>query len=54
MQVREMRKWFYDLKINGKWNKSIYKSLENLTNYQRARGLISRIDFFKLSELFLK
>ena len=31
MQVREMRKWFYDLKKNGKWNKKCYKSLVNLT-----------------------
>ena len=47
MQVKEMRKLKDNLKIIGKWNKSCYKSLENLTNYQRARGLISRINIFQ-------
>ena len=54
MQVNEMRKWFYDLKKFGKWNQSIYKSLENLTNYQRARGLISKINFLQTVRIIFK
>ena len=54
LQVNEMRVWFYDLKKIGKWNYSIYKSLENLTNYQRARGLISKINFFQTIRIIFK
>ena len=46
--------WFYDLKKFGKWNQSIYKSLENLTNYQRAKGLISKLIFFKTIRIILR
>ena len=45
MQVLEMRKWFEDLKKNGKWDQSLFKTLVNLTNYQRAKGLIHRLNF---------
>ena len=45
MQVLEMRKWFKDLKKNGKWDQSLFKTLVNLTNYQRAKGLIHRLNF---------
>ena len=41
------------LKI-GKWNNSIYRSLENLTNYQRARGLISKINIFQTIRIIFK
>ena len=54
LQVNEMRVWFYELKKIGKWNYSIYKSLENLTNYQRARGLISKINFFQTIRIIFK
>jgi len=54
IQVKEMRNWFYNLKKTGKWNQSIYKTLENLTNYQRARGLISRINFFQTIRIIFK
>ena len=54
MQVKEMRNWFYNLKKSGKWNKSFFKSLENLTNYQRARGLISRINIFQTIRIIFK
>ena len=54
MQVKEMRNWFYKLKKSGKWNQSVYKSLENLTNYQRARGLISRINIFQTLIIIFK
>ena len=54
MQVKEMRNWFYNLKKSGKWNQSFYKSLENLTNYQRARGLISRINILQTIRIIFK
>ena len=54
MQVNEMRLWFYELRKFGKWNQSIYKSLENLTNYQRARGLIAKISLFQTVRLIFK
>ena len=54
MQVKEMRNWFYNLKKSGKWNQSFYKSLENLTNYQRARGLIPRINVFQTIRIIFK
>ena len=54
MQVKEMRNWFYNLKKSGKWNQSSFKSLENLTNYQRARGLISRINIFQTIRIIFK
>ena len=53
-QVKEMRNWFYNLKKSGNWNQSFYKSLENLTNYQRARGLISRINIFQTIRIIFK
>ena len=53
-KVKEMRNWFYNLKKSGKWNQSFYKSLENLTNYQRARGLIPRINFFQTIRIIFK
>ena len=54
LQVNEMRIWFYELKKIGKWNNSIYRSLENLTNYQRARGLIPRINVFQTIRIIFK
>jgi len=54
MQVNEMRLWFYELRKFGKWNQSIYKSLENLTNYQRARGLIAKISLLQTIRLIFK
>ena len=54
MQVKEMRNWFYNLKKAGKWNQSIYKPLENLTNYQRARALISRINILQIIRIIFK
>ena len=54
MQVNEMKIWFYDLKKIGKWDNSTYKSLENLTNYQRARGLISKISFLQTIKIIFK
>ena len=54
IQVKEMRNWFYNLKKAGKWNQSIYKPLENLTNYQRARALISRINILQIIRIIFK
>ena len=54
IQVNEMRNWFYELKKAGKWNQSIYKPLENLTNYQRARGLVPKINILQSIRIIFK
>ena len=44
MQVLEMRIWFKELKKVGKWDQLLFKNLEDLTNYQRAKGLLYRMN----------
>ncbi len=60
LQVREMRRWFSDMKKNGSWNEKQLKNLISLTNYQRAKGISKRLSlnqiiksFFEINNFYL-
>jgi len=48
LQVREMRKWFSDIKKLGDWNEKELKNLISVTNYQRAKGISHRLSFIQV------
>ena len=48
LQVREMRKWFSEIKKSGKWDDKELKNLISLTNYQRAKGINLRLSFMQV------
>ena len=48
LQVREMRKWFSDIKKLGNWNENDLRNLISITNYQRAKGISQRLSFMQV------
>jgi len=54
LQVREMRRWFRDLKKSGHWNENELKNLISLTNYQRAKGMVNRLSLIQFIKITFK
>ena len=54
LQVREMRKWFSDIKKLGDWNEKEFKNLISITNYHRAKGISQRLSFMQVINATLK
>ena len=54
LQVREMRRWFSDLKESGNWKEKDLKNLISLTNYQRAKGLAHRLSLMQIINISAK
>ena len=48
LQVREMRRWFRDIKKSGNIDQKELQNLISLTNYQRAKGMAHKLSLIQV------